>query len=90
MNSAREPAFTNILLADEINRATPRTQSALLECMEEKQMTIEGETRTLPRPFFVIATQNPVEIRDLPLPEANWTVFFQAQYRLSKVTTQKP
>ena len=65
------PAFTNILLADEINRATPRTQSALLECMEEKQITIEGETRSLPAPFFVIATQNPVEIQGtFPLPEA--------------------
>ena len=65
------PAFTNILLADEINRATPRTQSALLECMEERQVTIEGKTRILPRPFFVIATQNPVEIQGtFPLPEA--------------------
>lgn len=65
------PAFTNILLADEINRATPRTQSALLECMEEKQITIDGETRRLPSPFFVIATQNPVEIQGtFPLPEA--------------------
>ncbi|MGI6577677.1 MAG: AAA family ATPase [Eubacteriales bacterium] len=65
------PAFTNILLADEINRATPRTQSALLECMEEKQITIEGETRSLPSPFFVIATQNPIEIQGtFPLPEA--------------------
>jgi len=65
------PAFTNILLADEINRATPRTQSALLECMEEKQITIEGETRRLPSPFFVIATQNPIEIQGtFPLPEA--------------------
>ena len=67
----RGPAFTNILLADEINRATPRTQSALLECMEEKQITVEGETRNLPSPFFVIATQNPVEIQGtFPLPEA--------------------
>ncbi len=65
------PAFTNILLADEINRATPRTQSALLECMEEKQITTDGETRRLPEPFFVIATQNPVEIQGtFPLPEA--------------------
>ena len=65
------PAFTNILLADEINRATPRTQSALLECMEEKQITADGETRALPAPFFVIATQNPVEIQGtFPLPEA--------------------
>ncbi len=65
------PVFTNILLADEINRATPRTQSALLECMEEKQVTIDGETRTLPLPFFVIATENPVETTGtFPLPEA--------------------
>ncbi len=65
------PAFTNILLADEINRATPRTQSALLECMEERQITQDGETRALPAPFFVIATQNPVEIQGtFALPEA--------------------
>lgn len=55
------PVFTNILLADEINRATPRTQSALLECMEEHQVTTDGETRKLEEPFFVIATQNPIE-----------------------------
>jgi MoxR-like ATPase len=65
------PLFTQILLADEINRATPRTQSALLECMEERQVTIEGTTRTLPRPFLVLATQNPVEQEGtFPLPEA--------------------
>ncbi len=65
------PVFTGILLADEINRATPRTQSALLECMEEKQVTVDGVTRALPRPFFVIATQNPVETTGtFPLPEA--------------------
>ena len=65
------PAFTNVLLADEINRATPRTQSALLECMEEKQITADGVTRSLSRPFFVIATQNPVETGGtFPLPEA--------------------
>ena len=63
--------FTNILLADEINRATPRTQSALLECMEERQTTIDGETIRLDSPFFVIATQNPAEIQGTyPLPEA--------------------
>lgn len=63
--------FANIILADEINRATPRTQSALLECMEEKQATIDGETYPMERPFFVIATQNPVEIQGTyPLPEA--------------------
>lgn len=65
------PAFTNILLADEINRATPRTQSALLECMEERQITVDGVTRSLAEPFFVIATQNPVESSGaFPLPEA--------------------
>ncbi len=65
------PAFTNILLADEINRTTPRTQSALLECMEEKQITVDGETKTLEAPFFVIATQNPVETTGtFQLPEA--------------------
>lgn len=65
------PIFTNILLADEINRATPRTQSSLLECMEEKQVTVDGETRLLDQPFMVIATQNPVEIQGtFPLPEA--------------------
>ncbi|WP_248926774.1 AAA family ATPase [Paenibacillus hamazuiensis] len=65
------PLFTNILLADEINRATPRTQSSLLECMEERQISIDGETRALARPFMVIATQNPVENQGtFPLPEA--------------------
>lgn len=65
------PAFCNILLADEINRATPRTQSSLLECMEEHQITIDGETLPLNQPFFVIATQNPVETAGTyPLPEA--------------------
>lgn len=65
------PLFTNILLADEINRATPRTQSSLLECMEERQITIDGVTHQLERPFFVIATQNPVESHGTyPLPEA--------------------
>ncbi len=65
------PVFSNILLADEINRATPRTQSSLLECMEERQVTIDGETRRLERPFMVLATQNPVENQGtFPLPEA--------------------
>lgn len=65
------PVFTNILLADEINRATPRTQSGLLECMEERQVTTDGVTRKLEAPFFVIATQNPVETSGtFPLPEA--------------------
>lgn len=65
------PAFTNILLADEINRATPRTQAGLLECMEERQVTIDGETLKLDVPFFVVATQNPIESGGtFPLPEA--------------------
>lgn len=65
------PVFTNILLADEINRATPRTQSSLLECMEEKQVTVDGETRILDKPFLVIATQNPIETAGtFTLPEA--------------------
>jgi MoxR-like ATPase len=65
------PAFTHILLADEINRATPRAQSALLECMGERQVTVDGVTRRLPRPFLVLATQNPVEYEGtFPLPEA--------------------
>ncbi|MCX7706721.1 MAG: MoxR family ATPase [Anaerolineae bacterium] len=65
------PAFANILLADEINRATPRTQSALLECMGERQITVDGVTRPLARPFIVLATQNPVEYEGtFPLPEA--------------------
>lgn len=65
------PLFTNLLLADEINRATPRTQSSLLECMEERQVSIDGETKLLERPFMVIATQNPIEHQGtFPLPEA--------------------
>ena len=65
------PIFANVLLADEINRATPKTQSALLEAMEERQVTTEGETRPLPSPFFVIATQNPSsQIGTFPLPES--------------------
>ncbi|MHB0871454.1 MAG: AAA family ATPase, partial [Chloroflexota bacterium] len=56
------PVFANVLLADEINRATPRTQSALLEAMEERQVTVDGETYPLPRPFLVLATENPVEL----------------------------
>ena len=65
------PVFTNIVLADEINRATPRTQSSLLECMEEKQVTIDGNRYEMSNPFFVIATQNPVEtIGTFPLPQA--------------------
>ena len=65
------PAFCNLLLADEINRATPRTQSSLLECMGERQITVDGVTRPLSAPFFVIATQNPIEtLGTYPLPEA--------------------
>jgi len=70
------PAFTNILLADEINRATPRTQAGLLECMEERQITIDGDTYPAGVPFFVIATQNPVETAGtFPLPEAQMDRF---------------
>ena len=65
------PIFTNVLLVDEINRATPRTQSALLEAMEERQVSIEGETRVLPDPFLVLATENPIELEGtFALPEA--------------------
>jgi len=65
------PVFTQVLLADEINRSTPKTQSALLEAMEEKQVTQDGVTRSLPKPFFVIATQNPMEqVGTFPLPES--------------------
>lgn len=65
------PVFVNILLADEINRATPRTQSALLEAMQEQQVTVDGISRQLPRPFLVLATQNPIEYEGtFPLPEA--------------------
>jgi MoxR-like ATPase len=65
------PVVTNILLADEINRTIPRTQSSLLESMEERQVTVDGQTHLLPRPFFVMATQNPIELEGtFPLPEA--------------------
>ncbi|WP_035512741.1 AAA family ATPase [Halalkalibacillus halophilus] len=72
------PVKTNVLLADEINRATPRTQSALLEVMEEKQLTIDGETVTIPQPFIVLATQNPIESQQgtFDLPEAQMDRFF--------------
>ena len=67
----RGPIFANIILADEINRASPKTQSALLEAMQEGQVTLEGETALLPEPFVVIATQNPIEYEGtFPLPEA--------------------
>ncbi|MFB2922083.1 MULTISPECIES: AAA family ATPase [Aerosakkonema] len=70
------PVFANILLADEINRATPRTQSALLEVMEERQVTVDGVPRLVPNPFFVIATQNPIEYQGtFPLPEAQMDRF---------------
>ncbi|UCD46163.1 MAG: MoxR family ATPase [Candidatus Bathyarchaeota archaeon] len=72
----RGPIFTNVLLADEINRSPPKTQSALLEAMEERQVTIEGETHRLTAPFFVIATQNPIELEGTyPLPEAQMDRF---------------
>src|SRR5499426_2712534 len=65
------PVFTNVLLADEINRASPKTQAALLEAMQERRVTTFGETRSLPEPFFVLATQNPIELEGTyPLPEA--------------------
>lgn len=81
------PVFCNILLADEINRATPRTQSALLECMAEGQVTVDGETRKLAPPFFVIATQNPVEtLGTYPLPEAQLDRFLM---RISMDTPTK-
>jgi len=71
------PLFTNIVLADEINRATPRTQSSLLEAMEERQITVDGETRKLEEPFMVMATQNPLEsYGTFPLPEAQIDRFF--------------
>lgn len=70
------PVFANIVLADEINRTTPKTQSALLECMEERQVTIDGHSHILPRPFFVIATQNNIELAGTyPLPEAQMDRF---------------
>ncbi|NLO93987.1 MAG: AAA domain-containing protein, partial [Clostridiaceae bacterium] len=75
------PVFTNILLADEINRATPRTQSSLLECMEERQVSIDGQTYSLEKPFMVIATQNPVEtLGTFPLPEAQLDRFLLKLY----------
>jgi MoxR-like ATPase len=71
------PVFAQILLADEINRASPKTQAALLEAMEERQVTIDGETHNLPKPFMVMATQNPVEYSGtFPLPEAQLDRFF--------------
>jgi MoxR-like ATPase len=81
----RGPVFTNVLLADELNRATPKTQSALLEAMEEHQVTLDGETRKLPQPFFVIATQNPTHhVGAYPLPESQLDRF------LMKITLGYP
>src|SRR5271154_1894824 len=81
------PVFTNILLADEINRASPRTQSALLEAMGESQVSVEGERRSLSDLFFVIATENPVEFRGTyPLPEAQMDRFAM-QFTLGYVST---
>jgi MoxR-like ATPase len=83
------PVFAQILLADEINRATPKTQSALLEAMEEHQVTIDGETHVLPRPFLVMATQNPVEYSGtFPLPEAQLDRFFM-KVRLGYLTARE-
>jgi MoxR-like ATPase len=79
------PVFTNLLLADEINRATPKTQAALLEAMQERHVTVAGETRDLPRPFLVLATQNPIELEGTyPLPEAQLDRF------MFKVTVNAP
>jgi MoxR-like ATPase len=79
------PVFTNLLLADEINRATPKTQAALLEAMQERHVTVAGKTRDLPRPFLVLATQNPIELEGTyPLPEAQLDRF------MFKVTVNPP
>jgi MoxR-like ATPase len=79
------PVFANLLLADEINRATPKTQAALLEAMQERSVTVAGETRSLPRPFLVLATQNPIELEGTyPLPEAQLDRF------MFKVTVDAP
>lgn len=78
---SKGPVFCNILLADEINRATPKTQSSLLECMAEGQVTVDGDTRKLERPFLVIATQNPLEtLGTFPLPEAQMDRFLMQIY----------
>ncbi len=80
------PVLSQVLLGDEINRATPRTQSSLLEAMQERQVTVDGETYSLPRPFFVIATQNPIELEGtFPLPEAQIDRFLM-QLRLGYPT----
>ena len=83
------PIFTNILLADEINRASPKTQSALLEAMQEHQVTLEGETIELPEPFIVVATQNPIEYEGtFPLPEAQLDRFI-AKLRIGYPTREE-
>lgn len=83
------PIFTNILLADEINRASPKTQSALLEAMQERQVTVLGVTHELPNPFFVLATQNPIELEGTyPIPEAQLDRFlFKLEVLRNDVTT---
>ncbi len=83
------PLFTNIVLADEINRASPKTQSALLEAMQERRVTVLGETHDLPRPFFVLATQNPIELEGTyPLPEAQLDRFlFKLEVTRNNVET---
>ena len=83
------PVFAQILLADEINRATPKTQAALLEAMEERQVTVDGETHDLPKPFMVMATQNPIEYSGtFPLPEAQLDRFFM-KVRLGYLTAKQ-
>jgi len=83
------PLFTNIVLADEINRASPKTQSALLEAMQERRVTVLGETHPLPKPFFVLATQNPIELEGTyPLPEAQLDRFlFKLEVTRNNVAT---
>ncbi len=89
MQFEKGPVFTNILLADEINRASPKTQSALLEAMQERRVTVMGETRDLPSPFFVMASQNPIELEGTyPLPEAQLDRFlFKLEVRGVDVET---
>jgi MoxR-like ATPase len=83
------PLFTNIVLADEINRASPKTQSALLEAMQERRVTVLGETHDLPKPFFVLATQNPIELEGTyPLPEAQLDRFlFKLEVTRNNIST---
>lgn len=86
----RGPVFSNILLADEINRATPRTQSALLECMEEHQVTVDSDTYRLEEPFLVIATQNPIETAGTyQLPEAQLDRFLMKSVWDTRKRTEK-